>query len=298
MYDSDSKGISYGAGFYMLIAFTLAAVFLSFEVSKPIWVGMTGHPYSKEQLSNPAYTNAAKLLQSITAIIGFLLPALVTAFLLHKKPLKLLGFSPRITPGQAGLAILIIGLALLVSSSLSWFTELIPVPASWKIEFDQWENDYNKQVEAIVGLNNAGEYVIALVVMAFLPALCEETLFRGGLQNFLGRSTRNPWLSVIIVSIIFSAVHWSFYGFLSRFFLGMILGLLYHYSGRLWLSILAHFVNNALAITVLYVYKMNGKPLDKAIDENAETFWGILALPLLIGLLMVFRRISFNTKNR
>jgi membrane protease YdiL (CAAX protease family) len=147
-------------------------------------------------------------------------------------------------------------------------------------------------VEAIIGLNNVGEYIIALIVMAFLPALCEETLFRGGLQNFLTRSTKMPWLSIIIVSILFSLAHFSFYGFLSRLFLGAILGLLYHYSGRIWLNILAHFFNNAFAITALYVYKLQGKSLEEAISEKTSTFWGILALPIIIILLIAFKKIT------
>src|SRR5437762_10427942 len=129
---------------------------------------------------------------------------------------------------------------------------MIPITESLKLKFTKMEADYNKQVEAIIGLNNAGEYILALIIMAFLPALCEETLFRGGLQNFLTRSTRNPWLSILIVSILFSAVHFSFYGFLPRVFLGIVLGLIYYYTGSLWLSILAHFANNAIAVSQFY----------------------------------------------
>ena len=126
-------------------------------------------------------------------------------------------------------------------------------------------------------------------------ALCEENLFRGGLQNFLTRSTKLPLLSIIIVSLVFSAVHFSWYGFLSRFFLGFILGFIYHYSGKIWLNIIAHFLNNALAITALYIYKMQGKPLDKALTENGGTWWGILALPVIIGFLLFFKRISYGS---
>jgi membrane protease YdiL (CAAX protease family) len=90
-------------------------------------------------------------------------------------------------------------------------------------------------------------------------------------------------------------VHLSFYGFLSRLFLGIILGWIYQYSGRLWLSILAHFVNNAVAITALYV-GTGGKPIEKVLTENETSPFGLLALPVVIALLVVFRRFSFNTK--
>lgn len=299
MYDINSKGISYTAGFFMLIAFTIAGILLASLISIPVWTNMTGLPLKsmEKAMSNPAYSNAAKVLQVITAIVGFFLPAVVTAALLNRKPLKLLGFSPGIKMNQAGLVLLIMIASLFVSASLSYFNDIIPIPASWRSLFDKWEKSYNEMAAAIISLNNTFEFILALIIMAFLPALCEETLFRGGLQNFLTRSTKTPWLSILIVSLIFSAVHFSYYGFLSRLFLGIILGIIYQYSGKLWLSIMAHFINNALAITLLYIYKTQGKSLDEAMAEGNGSYWGILALPVVIGLVLVFKRTSFNQKN-
>jgi membrane protease YdiL (CAAX protease family) len=300
MYDSDSKGISYSAGFFMLIGFAIAGIILASVISIPIWTYMTGRSIKEMDtaITDPANSNAVRIIQSITAIVGFLFPAILTAFLLNRKPMKLIGFQGKITWKQVGLVLAIMFVALLVSGFLSYVNEMIPITESLKLKFDRMESDYNKQVEAIIGLNNAGEYVLALIIMAFLPALCEETLFRGGLQNFLTRSTKMPWLSIIIVSIIFSLAHFSFYGFLSRFFLGVVLGLLYQYSGRIWLNVLAHFFNNAFAITALYIYKLQGKSLEDAINNKASTFWGILALPIVIVLLMVFKKITASKEDR
>jgi uncharacterized protein len=297
MYDYDSKGISYTAGFFMLIAFTIAAFVLSLVISIPIWTNMTGKGFQEmgTAMKDPAYADVTKILQAINAVVGFLLPALVTAALLNRKPLKLMGFTPGIKLSQVGLVILIMAASLLVATSLSYFNNIIPVPNEWRILFDKWESSYNETAAAIIGLNNSAEFVLALIIMGFLPALCEEALFRGGLQNFLTRATKKPWVAIVIVSLIFSAVHLSYYGFLSRFFLSIVLGLLYQYSGKLWLSILAHFLNNAIAITVLYIYKMQGKPLKEAIVENNDDYWGILLLPVVIGLLLLFRRVSYGS---
>jgi uncharacterized protein len=295
MIDNDSKGISYTAGFFMLIAFAIAGLVLASTIGAQIWVQMTGKSFSEMQkgMSDPANSDVMKIIQAVTAIIGFLLPTLVTAALLNRRPIKLLGFSSTdIKPSQVGLVILLIGASLLVATSLSHITNTIPIPESWKIRFDILEEEYNRQVSAIISLKNSKDYIIALIIMAFLPALCEETLFRGGLQNFLTRGTNMPWLSIIVVSILFSLAHFSFYGFLSRFFLGVVLGALFHYSGKLWLSILAHFINNALAITVLYISTQQGKPLQEAMKQDETSVWGILAVPAVIGLFILFKRVS------
>jgi membrane protease YdiL (CAAX protease family) len=293
MYDNDSKGISYTGGFFMLIAFAVGGLFMASAISIPIWQSFTGKGFAtmKEGMSDPANLNAMRILQSITAIVGFLLPTIATAIVLHRRPFKLMGFSPRgIRINQIGLVILIVGASLAVSTALSSVTNEIPLSSGLKLRFDNMEAEYNKQVSAIIRLKTSTDYVLALVIMAFLPALCEEALFRGGLQNFLSRGTSSPLVAIMVVSLLFSLAHFSFYGFLSRFFLGIILGAIYHYSGKLWLSILAHFLNNALAITMLYIYTQQGKSLEQAMKEEAYSFWGILALPAVIALFVLFQK--------
>lgn len=295
MYDSHSKGISYTAGFFMLIAFAIASFILAGLVSIPIWSAMTGESALKieEGMMNPANSNAVKVIQIITSIVAFLLPALLTAQMMNRRPMKLLGFKGKIYLNEVALVFGIVLMALFVSAALSYFNQNIPVDASWKVRFDKMEADYLKQASAILTLNNFTEYLLAIFIMAFLPALCEETLFRGGLQNFLSRSIKNPWVAIVIVSIIFSLVHLSFYGFLSRVFLGVMLGAIYHFSGKLWLSILAHFINNALAITVVYVYKHQGKSVSEAMNDNTDATWyGIFALPVLLALFYYFKKIT------
>ena len=297
MYDDNSKGISYTAGFFMLICFAVAGAILASVIYTPIWTSMTGKTMKalSDGAIDPSDTNAIRLVQSISAIIGFFLPAILTAAVLHRRPMQLLGFAPRIRLPQLLLVILIMILALLVSTGFAYLNRQIPIPEAWRTFFEKMELDYNRMVEAIVRLNNSFDFVVALIVMAVIPAICEETLFRGGLQNFLTRSTRNPWFSIIIVSLIFSLVHLSFYGFLTRLVLGMVLGLIYHYSGKLWLSIFAHFLNNAIALTLLYVYKNMGKSIDQSISDTDGSWWGLLILPALIVTIKYFRRASSSS---
>jgi membrane protease YdiL (CAAX protease family) len=295
MYDSNSKGISYTAGFFIIIAFAIAGIFIGTLISVPIWTSMTGKGLSdmKDQLGNPAYSGAFKAIQAISTLFGFFIPAIVTAALLNRRPYNLLGFTKKLNWKQIGLVIAIMFLALFISSTFGYLNQHIPIPASWKITFEKMEQDYNDQVKAIMQLKNFGDYLLGLVIMAFLPALCEETLFRGGLQNFLTRSTRNPWLAILIVSALFSIVHLSFYGFLPRMFLGVILGLIFYYTESLWLCILAHFFNNAIAVTQYY---STSKPSIKEMaQENTPmllVYLGLISIPLIIVLLIALKRIS------
>jgi uncharacterized protein len=136
-------------------------------------------------------------------------------------------------------------------------------------------------------------YLLSIFIMALLPAISEEMLFRGGLQNFLTRATRNPWLSIVVVSILFSIVHFSVYGFLVRFFLGIVLGYIFHATGTIWLSVTAHFFNNALAVSAIFFLTAQGKSMKEAMSkEVSATYWGFLALPVVIWLLFRLRRVT------
>ena len=140
MYDNDSRGISYTAGFFMLIAFVIGGLTLASALSALIWHQVTGKSILELQngLSDPANSGVMKVIQSITAVFGFFIPTFIAATLLNKKPVQLLGFSAAgIKLNQVVLAVLLVGSALLVSSSLSYFTNHIPIPEVWKIRFDK-----------------------------------------------------------------------------------------------------------------------------------------------------------------
>jgi membrane protease YdiL (CAAX protease family) len=279
----------------MLIGFAIASLLVAATLSVPIWTMMTGKSSQAFLDGNigPEDTNAMRIIQLISAIVGFFLPAILTATILNRRPMKLLGFPGKISRKQVGLVFAIIIAALFVSGFLGWVNDVIPISDELRAKFKAMEDEYNRQVIAIIALNSPLDYLIALVIMAFLPALSEETLFRGGLQNFLTRGAGMHWLSIIIVSLLFSIAHFSYFGFLPRFALGIMLGFLYHYSGRIWLCILAHFLNNALALTVMYIYKLQGKSLQEAMDETSSTWFGVFAVPVLIALLYKFYKTSY-----
>ena len=100
------------------------------------------------------------------------------------------------------------------------------------------------------------------------------------------RATRNPWLSIIVVSILFSLIHFSFFGFLPRLFLGVVLGAIFYYTQNLWLSVFAHFLNNAFAVTAMYIYVRQGKGLEQAMNDEVVSYWALLFLPILLYLFM------------
>ncbi len=297
------KNMSYLAGFFMLVAFAIGGNFIGLLIAIPIIAATSGQSFLfitqnlQELMRDPGFLREMQIMQTLAAVFGFLVPTIFTASRLSRHPLTLTGFKGLTTGKQVLLTVLIIATGLALSSALGYFTYKLPFPVDWRIKFDRMENTYAEAAAGLVSLDSIPNLLISVFVLAVVPAICEEAFFRGGLQNYLYRHTGRLWLSVIVVSVIFSAVHFSVYGFLSRVALGIILGLLYQYSGRLWLSILAHFINNAAAVLMMYVQQSNGKSIQDILSERDGSYLGFLVIPLVMMLFVQFRKQTTTVAN-
>jgi uncharacterized protein len=295
MYDVYARpGVSYQSGFFYLLGLVLMGLFFGSLISGGVWVLLTGRSiFSMEKdMMDPQFAGAIRILQLVSTFFIFFIPALVTAMILSRKPFRFLGFNMYFSFRQTGIVILIMLVALPLVGALSELNKVIPVPVSWEATFRKLEETYEKQVKVLAQITGWGEYIISMIIMALAPAIFEETLFRGGLQNILQKLTRNPWISIGFTSIIFSLIHFSYYGFLPRVALGVILGLIFYYSQSIWLSIFAHFFNNAIVVTEMFYLSRKGKPVEEAMNDTFPVWWGIIAMAALIIFFRLFRKFA------
>lgn len=252
----------------------------------------------QKEMNNPANAQALRILQLVSTFFMFFLPAYFTSLILSKRPLQLMGFNRRFTWRELALAIAIMLTSLPLVGALSELTKMIPLPASWEQTFSDLEKAYEDQVKVLSHIGSFSDYLISLVVMALAPAIFEEAFFRGGMQNLLEKGTRKPWLAIGITALLFSAIHFSFYGFIARVALGVVLGLIFHYSQNLWLSIACHFFNNALVVTQIYVLNLQGKSVDDAMKDSGPVWMGLIVLFILFGLFRYYKQFCLETRER
>jgi len=248
-----------------------------------------------DNLLKPENTTALRWMQLITTLFLFFLPPVFYALICHKKPFVHLGFQQKMNWRSGVLVILIMLAALPMVSVLQDLTEMLPWSKATLLKFKEAEDTYNRQVAVIARMNDFGDYLISVIMIAFLPAMFEEILFRGAIQNLLSRWIKMPVLGIIITAIIFSAIHGSYLGFLSRFALGFVLGWMFYRTGNLWLSILGHFFNNGFAITMLYVTTKRGEKMDPSkMDDNFPLWIGLASIAAVYGLFILFEKVSKN----
>jgi len=89
-------------------------------------------------------------------------------------------------------------------------------------------------------------------------------------QRIFSNWTQNPHWGIFISAFIFSAIHFEFYGFFPRLILGMMFGYFLYWSGSIWLPILAHFVNNGIAVITFYLIS-SGRLNEKMADIGSTS---------------------------
>jgi membrane protease YdiL (CAAX protease family) len=275
-----------GLGFIVvgpIIGFLVASIFFNgsmFELTEALQ-NPTNHPETKI----PLY-----IMQGFATFIGLVI---APAIYLRQERRSLRDFFVQrrfgwlpvlITP-----AIVIIFMAV-NSVFIEWNAEMnFPEFAKG---FEQWararEDTAAELTKVLTNFGSIGELVFAVIIIAVLPAIGEEIVFRGLIQNELYRGTRNVHVSIWIAAFLFSAIHFQFFGFVPRLLLGALFGYLYYWSGSLSFAIFAHFVNNAVSVIALYLYEQGKFTFDIESNESMPANVVILSALITGGLLYSF----------
>ena len=237
--------------------------------------------------------NLSRIIQFVSTFFAMALPAIIFGRIMNRSAFRYVGFNRAISGKQVFILIGIVVIALILSAALSELNEMIPLTKSLMQSFKKMEEQYSKEVFAIANMKSVQDYIVSLIIIALLPAVFEEMLFRGCLQPVMISITKNAFAGILITSILFSALHGSYYGFLSRLALGLILGYIFYYSKNLWLSIVFHFLNNALGVTQLYALSKKGLlNADVMNDDTLPLYYGLIALVALYFAFRIFKKES------
>lgn len=185
---------------------------------------------------------------SLNQVFGFLLPAVIFVLLLPQRIKTFFHFRKIERPSDLlSLLVLATGTLLLVLG-LAHLINALPLG---KLADELQEQRQNLESSALQ-MNTAPEVLLRLLVMAALPALCEELFFRGILQRMFNSFFKKPFLAIIATALVFALFHASWYNYLPITIAGSILGLIYYYTGNIWYNIILHFLINAAQILMVF----------------------------------------------
>jgi len=221
----------------------------------------------------------------------FIAPPIVLAYTERQTPPTFYGFKkPNL------LLLMLVFVIMIVSMPIMEWTAIINqkmVLPDFLKGVERWmkaaENDTMKITIQLITVRSNWDFVVNLVMIAVLPAIGEELFFRAGLQGALNKMLGNHHVAIWAAAIIFSAIHFQFYGFVPRMLLGAGFGYLYYYSGSIWYAMLAHFLNNGYAVCVALYMQKHNMPLEKADDAIGFPWYGYaISVILTIALFKFF----------
>lgn len=193
-----------------------------------------------------------------------------------------------------GLTVAICFSFMVVNSAIGEWNMQVDFPDS---SFEEWakmsEEQLKVMTEHLTRFQSWQHYALAFIVIGIVPAIGEELLFRGLIQNLLVRAVRNHHVAIWVTGFIFAAIHLQFYGIVPRMLLGVLFGYLYYWSGNLVLAMVGHLVNNGLAITAMYLSQTGVINFTEEQMEQSAPWPSIVLFALASGYLLYhFRKKS------
>ncbi|MFP4471716.1 MAG: CPBP family intramembrane glutamic endopeptidase [Bacteroidales bacterium] len=234
------------------------------------------------------YISMMKFFQVINQLGIFIIPSVIFALLVTNNVAGYLSLDRFPRAVSALLTILLIYTMLPAIHALVQVNEHLQLPGNLE-GLEEWmkesESAAARLTEAFLNTGSPMGLLFNLFMVGVLAAVGEELLFRSVLIRLFRGWFGNVHMAVIVSSLLFSAFHLQFYGFLPRFMLGLVFGYLFVWSGSVWLPILAHFVNNASAV-IVYFLANKGVLKEDVKDFGATDNYLLLIIATLISFLI------------
>ncbi len=189
-----------------------------------------------------------KLQLALQTTFCFILPPFIALWILKEKPLQSLTLTKGVSLQGILYAVALIFVSLNTIYFLTYFNSLLDLP-QWMIT---QEEDVNEMSLQFLDVESTWGLLLNIFIIAILPAFGEEVFFRGYLQPTLQKVVSHH-VAILFIAILFSAIHLQFVTFIPRLFLGLLFGYLFFWTKKLWIPIIAHFVNNFIIVISHYL---------------------------------------------
>lgn len=231
--------------------------------------------------------------QGAASLVTFLGAAWLYWKVIESKKWKELQFNNSTTYSVIGIAILLQLAFLPFNTWIQEVNQQMVLPEGLKSieEFMRnMEDSLKETTEFMTTFSSPLQLLVGFLVIAVIAGVGEELIFRGLMQRKFYLLFKNPHLAIWASAIIFSAIHFQFYGFLPRLFLGALFGYFYYWTGNLWVSIIGHIFNNGFAVLAIYFTNQGLVGKDMEDLEHFPMPAVVGSVILSVALLWFFKR--------
>ncbi|MDR3219858.1 MAG: CPBP family intramembrane metalloprotease [Dysgonamonadaceae bacterium] len=271
----------------------MACAFLS-SVLFVMKVGISPEAIREVQLNINNYPELLRIMSFFQVLGIFIFPSIICAWLFsdyYKNYLHIENpiYSPAVLWAIAGSLLFVPFINFTASINQQMvFPEALKGLEKWMMEM---ETNNNQLITLMLTTKSPLIILFNVLVICVLTGIGEEFMFRGVLQTIFGRFFKNPHVLVWFIAIIFSAIHFQFYGFVPRLLLGAYLGYLMYFTQTIWIPVLAHFTFNLSSLAVFYIFQ-DSPEKSQEFDAlgTGSTWW--LALASLALFAFCFQQVK------
>lgn len=204
--------------------------------------------------------NALRLMQTAGQILFMLLPALILSKMIYDNVGELLRIR---MPDFKGLGLFVLAMLMLIIAMQNFlliqghyaevFFQNNPGFAFVKDALDSLNKMIEGSYKVFFRTEGFIDYIIIVVVVALVPAIAEELMFRGYIQRSFELRFK-PFLAAVITAFFFSIFHVNPAGLIGLFAIGLFLGFAAYKSDSMLTPVVLHFINNFVSVLFVFIY--------------------------------------------
>jgi uncharacterized protein len=245
-----------------------------------------------------APVNPMRLMTMAGQILFILLPALLFSKMFYQNVSAVMRIK---IPNWQEVALFVLGIIVLTPLLQSYlyiqnhFIDILAKNSrlvnTLKEMLDSLNEIVEKAYSGLISSNSFPEAVFVIAVIAVVPAICEEAMFRGFIQRSFEFKIK-PFWAALVTAVFFGLYHFNPYGIIPLIALGFYFGFAAYVSNSIVIPVILHFLNNFTAVMLVFMF--GDEDLIKTAPGNDVD---ILSASLaFFGLLIVFSGVIFLIK--
>ena len=234
-----------------------------------------------------APVNAVRLMTSGGQILFILLPALVFSKWIYEDVSTIIRIK---IPRWEEVGLFIFGIVILTpllqnylyiqNYVVEYLAKISPFINHIKSSLDSLDKLVENTYGNLLSAHNIFEGLFVIVVVSIVPALCEETMFRGFIQKSFEFKLK-PFWAALITAIFFGLYHFNPYGLIPLIGLGLYFGFAAYTSNSIFIPMILHFLNNFAAIILYFVFG-NDELINTTVESSADLKSNIIVFSILL----------------
>jgi uncharacterized protein len=252
-----------------------------------------------------APANGVRLVTMAGQILFILLPALILSKMVYENVTEVIRFR---LPHWREIVLFTIGIFILTpllqyylliqNHFLVEWAKVSPFIESIKSLFDSLNQIVESAYINLLRADNIFEGLLVVLVVAVVPAISEEVMFRGYIQRSFEFKMK-PFWAALVTAIFFGIFHSNLYGLIPLISLGLYFGFAAYMSNSILVPVILHFLNNFFAVMLFMIVGdeeliRSSPTIDPQLGSSVFIFF--IFLVLFMGMIAIIKK--YYAENR